>query len=177
VLTEDSGRTNDWQENLQIYAKALGRSDQANRLLKQYQRRLQQLQAEIGQPEELEISVLIVNQDVRAYTTGSFSGSILQDVGFSRPAAQDDSESYSLELSSEVLEALDGDYIFLVYSSYRPGGLQKIDFVTDPIWSQLQAVQQDQVCEVSGEVWIAGRSILAANQILTDVETCLAQVN
>lgn len=174
VLTEGSGRAGDWQENFQLYAEALGRSDQAERLLQNYRQRVQQLQDTIDQPQALEISVLIIpNSVVRAYTRGSFSGSILQDIGFSRPPAQDDPEEYALELSPEALDTLDGDYIFLVYSTSRPGRLSKAEFVTHPIWSRLEAVQQDNVCEVSAQAWIGGRSILAANQILTDVEACL----
>ena len=175
VLTEDSGRAgNSWQANLQLYAKALGKSNQAEQLLQDYQQRVQQLQEKISQPEALEISVLIVSRDVvRAYVAGSFPGSVLKDIGFSRPPGQSDDQEYVLQLSPEALDTLDGDYIFLVYSTYRPGGFQKENFVTDPVWSQLKAVKQDRVCQVSGEVWIAGRSILAANQILIDVEKCL----
>ncbi|NEQ42359.1 MAG: iron-siderophore ABC transporter substrate-binding protein [Leptolyngbya sp. SIOISBB] len=174
VLTEGSGRAGDWPENLQLYAEALGKSAAAEQLLKDYRQRVQQLQAAIAQPQALEISVLIVPSDiVRAFTAGSFSGSVLQDIGLSRPPAQDDPEGYASRLSAESLDALDGDYIFLIYSTYRPGGTSKAAFVRHPIWSQLQAVQQDRVCEVDGAVWIAGRNILAANQILTDVEACL----
>ncbi|MEL6398370.1 MAG: ABC transporter substrate-binding protein [Cyanobacteria bacterium J06626_4] len=119
--------------------------------------------------------MVIVPQDiVRAFTTGSFAGSVLQDIGFSRTPAQDDPDGYVARLSAESLEALDGDYVFLTYSTDQPGGTSKAAFVTHPIWSQLQAVQQDRVCQVDGAVWIASRSILAANEILADIEVCLA---
>ena len=175
VLTEDSGRSgDDWQANLQLYANALGQPEQAKQLLQDYRQRVQQLRT-VVQPQALEISVLIVATDVvRAYTTGSFSGSILQDIGLSRPPVQDAPDGYALQLSPEALDTLDGDYIFLIYSAYRPGRLSKADFITDSIWSQLNAVQQGRVCQVNNEVWIAGRSVLAANQILADVEACLA---
>ena len=176
VLTEGSGRATDWQENLRLYAQALGKPQQAERLLQSYQQRVQQLQEKISQPQALEISVLLAYIDrVSAYTTGSFSGSILQDVGFSRTPAQADPDGYALRLSSEALNELDGDYIFLIYSTSRSGGLQREEFVADPIWSQLQAVQQNRVCQVSAQVWIAGRSVLAYNQILSDIESCLAK--
>lgn len=174
VLTEGSGRAHDWQENLQLYAKALSKTEAVKQLLQDYQQKVQQLRRTIGQPQALKISVLLVSNDVvRAYTTGSFSGSVLQDVGFSRTPAQDDQQGYALELSPEALETLDGDYIFLIFSASRPGRLSKAEFVAAPIWSQLQAVQQDNVCQVNNDVWIAGRSILAAHQILADIEACL----
>ncbi|MEM8810759.1 MAG: iron-siderophore ABC transporter substrate-binding protein [Cyanobacteria bacterium P01_G01_bin.38] len=177
VFTEGSGRVGEgeWQENFRLYAEALGQTDQADQLIQRYQQRVQQLQAIIGQPQVLDISVLVISSErVGTYTTGSFSGSILQDVGFSRTAAQDVTRRFALQLSREALDRLDGDYIFLIYSTYQSGGVQKKEFVADPIWSQLKAVQQEHICEVAGDVWIAGRSILAANQILTDVESCLS---
>ena len=174
VLTEGSGRTRDWQGNLRLYGEALGRVEAVDQLLKDYQQKVQQLQETIGQPQIFKISVLIVSNDVvRAYTAGSFSGSVLDDVGFARNPAQDNPQEYALELSREALDTLDGDYIFLIYSTAQPGRLSKAKFVSDPIWSQLKAVQRNNVCQVNHEVWIAGRSILAANQILTDIEACL----
>ncbi|MEL6383409.1 MAG: iron-siderophore ABC transporter substrate-binding protein [Cyanobacteria bacterium J06626_18] len=174
VFTEGSGRENDWQENFQLYAEALGQSEQARQLLQSYQQRARQLQETLGQPQAIEVSVLIAHSDrIRSYTTGSFSGSVLQDIGFSRTAAQDVTQDYTLEISAEALDKLDGNYIFLIYSTFRPGGFTANDFIADPIWSQLTAVQQDRVCQVTGEVWAAGRSLLAANQILTDVKKCL----
>ncbi|MEO0351896.1 MAG: iron-siderophore ABC transporter substrate-binding protein [Cyanobacteria bacterium P01_A01_bin.15] len=174
VLTEGSGRVHDWPENLQLYGEALGQAETVEQLLEDYRQRVQQLQEKIGQPQTLEISVLLVSNDgVRAHTTGSFSGSVLQDVGFSRTPAQDDAQEYALELSPEALDTLDSDYIFLIYSASRPGRLSKAEFIADPIWSQLEAVQQDNVCQVDNDVWITGRNILAANQILADIEKCL----
>ena len=175
VLTEGSGRENDWQKNFQLYAEALGQSEQARQLLQSYQQRAQQLQETLGQPQAIEVSVLLANNNrIRSYTTGSFSGSVLQDIGLARTVAQDVTQDYTLEFSAEALDKLDGNYIFLIYSTFRPGGFTADNFITDPIWSQLTAVQQGRVCQVTSEVWIAGRSILAANQILTDVEKCLS---
>ncbi|MEM7795765.1 MAG: iron-siderophore ABC transporter substrate-binding protein [Cyanobacteria bacterium P01_C01_bin.118] len=173
VLTEGSGRSGDWPENLQLYAEALGKPQEAERLLQAYQDRVQQLQAKLGEPQSLEISVLSTYSDrIGAYTTGSFSGSVLEDIGLARNSAQNASWRYAVELSREALDKLDGDYLFYIYSPDF-SDIAAAKFVADPIWSQLEAVKQDRVCEVSGEVWAAGRSILAANQILADVEQCL----
>ena len=59
VLTDGSGRASDWQENLQLYAQALGKSEQAERLLQSYRQSVLQLQEKIGQPQSIEVSVLI----------------------------------------------------------------------------------------------------------------------
>ena len=175
VFTEGSGRQTDWQPNFQLYAEALGRPELAQQLLERYQQQVEQLRQNIPRPQTIVISVLSsYNNRLDTYTKGTFSGSILQDVGFSRPTAQD-TNTYEVNLSPEALDELDGDYIFLIHSSNSPGEVSKKEFITNPLWSKLEAVRQDRVCEVTGEVWAAGRSILAANQILTDVEMCLSK--
>ena len=176
VYTEGSGRAGDWQENFLLHAEALGQIEQAEILLADYRAQIEKVQAQLDSPETLEISVIgTYSGKVGAYTTGSFSGSVLNDIGLARTAAQDLPRRYASEISAEALDDLDGDYIFLIYSPDFSGSLQKADFAADPVWSRLEAVQQDRLCEVSGAVWAAGRSLLAAQQILQDIEACLTK--
>ncbi|MEO0378350.1 MAG: ABC transporter substrate-binding protein, partial [Cyanobacteria bacterium P01_A01_bin.17] len=161
-------------KHFRLYAEALGRSEQAEQLLQSYQEQVETFRQQLDQPAAMEISLLSSYENkIGAYTTGSFPGSVLQDIGFARNSTQDITRRYALRLSQEALTKLDGDFIFLIYSSHFPGVIKKEEFITDPIWSQLRAVQQNRVCEVPNEVWIAGRSILAAQQILRDVGKCL----
>mgnify|MGYP001795575555 FL=1 len=174
VLAEDSGRAGDWPQHFRLYAEALGRSEQAEQLLQSYQEQVETFRQQLDQPADMEISLLAsYDNKIGAYTTGSFPGSVLQDIGFARNPAQNTTRRYALQLSQEALTKLDGDFIFLIYSSHFPGVIKIEEFIADPIWSQLKAVQQNRVCEVPNEVWIAGRSILAAQQILVDVGECL----
>ncbi|MBE9075861.1 iron-siderophore ABC transporter substrate-binding protein [Romeria aff. gracilis LEGE 07310] len=174
VLTSGSGREGDWQENFQLFAEALGQPQRAEQLLAEYDRQVTELQQRLEAPDEIEVSVIATARNrIAAYTTGSFSGSVLHDIGFGRNPAQDLFQSYAVRLSQEKLSSLDGDVLFLIYSPHFEGSLVKAAISQDPIWSQLEAVQKDRVCEVPGEVWIAGRSLLAAQEILKDVEDCL----
>ena len=61
VLTEGSGRVHDWPENLQLYGEALGQAETVEQLLEDYRQRVQKLQEKIGQPQAIEISVLLVS--------------------------------------------------------------------------------------------------------------------
>lgn len=125
VLAADSGRAGDWQKHFQLYAEALGKADEAKQLLQDYQDQVQQLQQTLERPQDLEISVLSSFENrIGAYTTGSFSGSVLQDIGFARTSAQDLTRRYALELSPEALTDLDGDFIFLIYGSHFSGGIR-----------------------------------------------------
>ncbi|MEM9503394.1 MAG: iron-siderophore ABC transporter substrate-binding protein, partial [Cyanobacteria bacterium P01_E01_bin.43] len=179
VLTPDNGREGEWQDNFQLYAEALGKPEQAEQLLADYQQRVAAVQAALPQaPEAIAVSVIAHwSRGIVAYSADSFPGSVLKDVGFARNPAQDEGKHYGIRLSREDLTQIDGDVIFLLYNSGSEDGVGKAAFVSDPLWSQLDAVQQGIVCQVDSANWSGGRSILAANQILTDVEACLTPTN
>ena len=170
VLSEGSGRSGEWQDTFRLYAEALGRPDEAEQVLQDYQQQVDDLRQRLGDTENTIVSVLATGQgQIGFYGENSFSGSVLQDVGFSRPPAQARSPRWAEMVSREDLESLDGDIIFLITSQQFPGSMTKQEFVADPVWSQLEAVQQDHVYEVEDEIWIMGRNILAARQILDDI--------
>ena len=179
VLTEDNGRKGNWQQNFRFYADALGQAEQAEQLLAAYQERVDALQAGLKQPlEMMEVSVVANwSGGVVAYSTDSFSGSVLQDIGFERNPYQGKGKRYGIVLSREKLSAIDGDILFLMHQPTDDDSVAKIEFVSDPLWSTLNVVERGIVCEVDSTTWAGGRSILAANQILTDVELCLSQDN
>lgn len=175
VLTKSNGRHGDWQEYFLLNADALGELENAEELLVAYQQRVEALKSELNQvPQHTKVSV--VNRwsgGILAYTSSSFSGEVLQDIGFKRNPFQNTNDDYALKLSKEELAAIDGDVLFLTYNPDSEDSIARADFISDPLWSTLNAVRQGVVCEVSNRVWLGGRSILAANQILTDIETCL----
>ena len=175
VLSEDNGRDGDWQANVQLYAEALGQAEQAEQLLADYQQRVESLQSSLAEPlQQMEVSVIANwRGGVVAYSTNSFSGAVLRDIGFARNPAQGEGKRYGIRLSREDLTQIDGDVLFLLHNATMEASVAQADFVDDPLWSQLNAVEQGIICEVNTAVWAGGRSILAANQILQDIETCL----
>ena len=177
VLTKSNGRHGDWQEYFLLNADALGKIENAEELLTAYQQRAEALKSELYPvPQNTKASVITRwRGGILAHTSSSFSGEVLQDIGFERNPLQDNERNYALRLSKEELVAIDGDVLFLTYNPDSEDSIARADFVSDPLWSTLNAVRQGIVCEVSNRVWLGGRSILAANQILIDVETCLSQ--
>ena len=183
VLTPDNGRKGEWQANFRIHAEALGKAEQAEQLLADYQQRVDVLQASLATslpqtPETIAVSIIFHwREGVVAFSADSFSGSVLKDIGFARNPAQGEGKRYGVLLSREELTQIDGDVLFLLHDSTIKDSIGKADFVSNPLWSQLGAVEQGIVCEVNSVTWAGGRSILAANQILVDVEACLIQGN
>ncbi|ESA33900.1 periplasmic binding protein [Leptolyngbya sp. Heron Island J] len=175
VFIEGAGRSWDWKNNFRIYADALNHTEQAEQLITDYEQQVTDLQASlVPSPESLTVSVVLNGPfGFIAHTPKSFSGSVLQEVGFQRNTVQSNNEQFFIRLSREDLESPEGDVLFLIH---YPNTTSKEEFVNNRLWSQLDVVQRDAVCEVKGEVWAAGRSILAAHQILKDVQRCLAQL-
>ena len=174
VFIEGAGYSWDWKNNFRLFAEAMGKSEQAEQLLTNYQQQLENLRNSIEPPPKtIIVSVLIATKgELVAHTSTSFSGSILEEIGFTRNSTQDTDEQFFVRLSREDLEGPDGDLIFLIHNPEWKS-VSKADFVTDRLWSQLKAVRQNTICEVTGDVWASGRSILAAHQVLENIRTCL----
>ena len=175
VFIEGAGRSWDWKNNFRIYADALNRTEQAEQLITEYEQQLADLQASlVPSPDDLTASVVLNGRfGFIAHTPTSFSGSVLKEIGFQRNAVQGNEDQFFVRLSHEDLDSPEGDILFLIH---YPDTTSKAEFFSHRLWLQLNVVQRNAVCEVKGEVWAAGRSILAAQQILEDVQTCLEEV-
>lgn len=159
-----------WKESFNIHADALGKSELAQQWMQRYQERLATFQQQMGKRlENLEISVVrIYPEGPSLYLPDSFSGKILQEAGLSRPPSQRGTGSQR-RISQELLQQADGDVLFLWTLDNNVANhdtaLERLK--SDPLWSQLKAVQQNKVYEVPG-YWI-GFGPLAANAVIDDL--------
>lgn len=164
--------TGQWRENLAVYSGAIGKSAEGEALLADYQRRVEAIQSELGdrRAEKVGLVRFIAGQNY-AYNNDSFSGSILRDIGFGRPAAQD-KPGLAEPITKERIPDLDGDR--LLYFSYETGdGLaleEEKAWLADPLWQALDAVKAGHVYGVSDTVWATAGGIMAAHLALDDIE-------
>ncbi|MEO0377738.1 MAG: iron-siderophore ABC transporter substrate-binding protein, partial [Cyanobacteria bacterium P01_A01_bin.17] len=178
VFSEGSGRAGDWQENFTLFAQALNKEQQGRQLLQDYKDKAAALNTQSKDVSETVVSIVATAQGkVGVFSVKSFAGSILQDIGVDRPKAQQKPKRHAAFVSREDLESLDGDIIFLVRDQRSDTSLDRQAFVSDPIWAKLKAVKRDRIYEVSNQVWSAGRNILAAQEILKDLDTALSAEN
>jgi len=157
----------DWKEVFVSVGKAVNRSEAVERVMHQYRDRLQIFKKEIGNPGNLEVSVVRVYPDrFELYLSKTFVGTILEDAGLSRPPSQSGGQ-FSQTISKEQLQLANGDVIFVwTYGDYSEPAIEKLE--ADPLWMQLEAVQQGNVYQVSGEHWI-GSGPIAANLVIDDL--------
>jgi iron complex transport system substrate-binding protein len=163
----------DWKAALMDFAEALGKTDVAEQILQDYRDRLETFQTQMGDElKQTQVSVVrVYPTHISLYLKDVFIGTILQDAGLPRPPSQD-KPGAAYEISKERIRDADGDVIFLwtygynqQYQQEAQTGLEQLK--TDPLWLQLNAVQQGRVYEVPG-YWI-GAGPLAANAVIDDL--------
>ncbi|WP_153392566.1 ABC transporter substrate-binding protein [Ornithinicoccus halotolerans] len=172
-----------WKDNVSLWAEALCRPEEGERVLSAYEERAAALSDKLADANQTDTEVSIVRfmpDQVRIYLTG-FPGSVVRDAGLGRPEPQQvedwESSEQLIEISEERIPEMDGDVIFVMVSSehYAQQGNQTVDeqmdrWTSTDLWQGLDAVQKGNVVEVDEAHWNLGGGILAANEMLGDLE-------
>jgi iron complex transport system substrate-binding protein len=167
VLAENIGPM--WKDNVMLYAKALGKEREGRRLLDQYEKKVGALRTRLGDPSRIQVSVVrFLPGNIRLYRQGSFIGSVLDDIGLGRPAAQRGPD-LSVEVSAERLADFDGDYLF--YCSFGdPQKTQLTQLTSDRLWHSLSAVQSGHAHQVGDDVWMLALGVKGATAVVDQLD-------
>ncbi|NKI56796.1 iron-siderophore ABC transporter substrate-binding protein [Labrenzia sp. PO1] len=161
----------DWKINFRLYAEALGKEQEADAAISDYDASVADLREKLGDHLNEEVSVIrFVPGQIRIYQLDSFSGVLLKDIGFHRPANQN-VEEFAIRTGKESIPDMDGDRIF--YFTYDSGdgkgtSLEE-EVLADPLWQSLSAVKAGKVHQVSDAIWNTAGGILAAKLMLHDI--------
>ncbi|MEL6397679.1 MAG: iron-siderophore ABC transporter substrate-binding protein [Cyanobacteria bacterium J06626_4] len=158
-----------WKDVLRFSASVLGKSQAAEKLLDDYEQRTQELRQKLDdRASMIQVSVITPGTNgARLMYRNSLSGGVLEDVGLSRPPAQDQ-EGTNAFVSFELIPHMDGDVIFVI-SHMDDDGLDVVNQLKNqPLWSQLAAVKQGKVYPVDAQHWY-GTDIVRVNLILDDL--------
>jgi iron complex transport system substrate-binding protein len=163
----------DWKQVFTSVGKAVNRPEAVEQVMQDYRDRLARFKEKMGNPRDLEVSVVRVYPDrFELYLPNTFPGTILEDAGLSRPPSQRGDE-FVRRISKEQLQLADGDVIFVwTYGKDSETVMEKLE--ADPLWSKLEAVQQGNVYQVNGSYWI-GTGPIAANLVIDDLFRYLLQ--
>ena len=167
VLAPDLGDT--WKENFRLYAEALGKAEEAEQMLADFEQRAAALGEKLGTGKTLSIVRFLPGQ-IRLYSDKSFTGVILTDMGLEVPTAAIGADTFA-ELSPEQVTKAEADYLYV--STYGPTeDTDQAEVVGGPLWKTLGAVQAGEVHELNDDL-LSGIGIQAAEQILTRFEAAL----
>lgn len=161
----------DWKINFRLYAETLGRNAEAEAAIADYDAAVADLRAKLGGALNEEVSVIrFLPGQIRIYQLDSFSGVLLRDVGFKRPANQN-VEEFAIRTGKESIPDMDGDRIFHFTweTGDGEGNALAQEVLADPLWQSLSAVQAGKVHAVSDAIWNTAGGILAAKLMLQDI--------
>ncbi|MEZ0481519.1 ABC transporter substrate-binding protein [Planococcus sp. SSTMD024] len=168
----------DWKINFELIAETINQEEKGQEVLDAYNARVTELSENLGDKLDTEVSMVrFMPDDVRIYHKDSFSGIILDEIGLARPESQDVDDFAAMGVTKERIEEMDGDVIFyFTYQNEQEEGQQAEEaWVNDPIWNNLQAVQDGKAYEVSDTIWNTAGGVEAANLMLDDLEEKLLQ--
>lgn len=165
----------EWKENFQFYAKVLGKEKQGKELVDKFNERVKNIAKTAGDKLKTEISIVrFMPGKTRIYLGDTFSGTILKEIGFNRPATQKGTD-FALEIGKERLQEADGDVLF--YFTYETGNgegsAREKEWIEDSLFKSLKVSQKGKVYKVSDETWNTAGGIKAANLMLDDIEKFL----
>lgn len=167
-----------WKDNFMLYAKAVNKEEKGKKVIAEYDKRIEDLKAKLGDKLKMKVSIVrFMAGDVRIYHKDSFSGVILDQLGFSRPESQNVNDFAEMGVTKERIPAMDGDILF--YFTYETGDgeaskLEK-EWINDPLFKSLNVAKQGKVYKVSDTIWNTAGGVLAAHLMLDDIEKYFLQ--
>lgn len=169
----------EWKENFSFYAKVLGKDKEAQEIISKFDKRTQDIAKLAGDKLNTEISILrFMPGKTRIYLGDTFSGTILKQIGFTRPENQRSTE-FTIEIGKERLKEADGDVIF--YFTYETGNgegtAREKEWLEDPMFKTLEAVKNNKVYRADDVIWNTAGGVKAANLMLDDLENFLKNNN
>lgn len=172
VFSETTGPT--WKQNIVLLGEALGKKDRAEELVTTYEERAAAVGEQI-RAENPGVTYSLIRfageNTARLYSSKSFIGEIMADMGIPRPAgAPDADDSIYTPLSAEQILAADAGIIMV--SAYTPPGAegdasrdQQASYEANPLWQRLSG----DVLGVDDEPFVLSVSVQGAHASITEL--------
>jgi iron complex transport system substrate-binding protein len=162
----------EWKENFAFYANVLGKDAKGQEIIQKFDDRATEVSKLAGDKLKTEVSIVrFMAGKTRIYLGDTFSGKILKQIGFARPASQQ-SEEFTIEIGKERLKEADGQVMF--YFTYETGNgegaAREKEWLQDPMFKTLDVVKNNKVYKVDDAIWNTAGGVRAANLMLDDIE-------
>lgn len=163
----------EWKNNFALYAQALNKKAEGEKVIADFDKRVEDLKAKAGDKLKQKISIVRFMPDrVRIYYKETFTGIIFSQLGIARPDSQNKQE-FSADVTKERIPEMDGDYMF--YFTYETGdgkaSKAEQEWTNDSLWKNLNVVKAGKVKKVDDAIWNTAGGVRAANLLLDDLYT------
>ncbi|MEU0126687.1 iron-siderophore ABC transporter substrate-binding protein [Streptomyces sp. NPDC006289] len=171
------GGTKDWKKALRLTGTTLGRTNEADKFLTDYETRAAALKTDLGPRAGTKVSVARYSaKGTAVMQQGVFISDVLKDLGFTRPGIQNEQgEGHSTPLSDENLKEIDGDWLFI--GTLDPGTDSELlaELARKPAYGQLGAVRDKHATVVDGTKWTSLGGAQAAVSVLDDIRKAMVK--
>ncbi|QMV41402.1 ABC transporter substrate-binding protein [Cohnella cholangitidis] len=160
----------EWKTNFKLYAEALGKTAEGDKLIADFDAKIDQFKTKAGDKLKETVSVVrFMGGKTRVYHTDTFTGVIFNQIGITRNAMTlNAKDQFVDEITKERLPEADADR--LLYFTYETGDGKasetEKEWVNDSLWQSLNAVKNGKVYKVDDAVWNTAGGILAANLVI-----------
>lgn len=167
----------EWKDNFKFYAKVLNKEAEGDKAINDYEDRIKSISETYKDKLNTEISLVrFMDGKTRIYLGDTFSGTILKEIGFKRPATQQGTD-FVAEIGKERLNEADGDVMF--YFTYEigdgKGNAREEEWLNDPLFKSLNVVKNNKAYRVDDTIWNTAGGIKAANLMLDDLTKMLEE--
>ncbi|MDQ6421984.1 stalk domain-containing protein [Paenibacillus sp. LHD-117] len=164
----------DWKTNMEIASVALNKQDVAAEFMADWNKRVATFKSKMGSKLKTKVSIIRFQPDgsARFYVSG-FAGTMLNELGLSRPKAQQVEGKIVVGLTSkEQIPQLDGDVIFDITSDWagdEASFKSQADWTSNPLWNNLKGVKNGRYYKVNDVTWNMSGGATAAKMMLDDL--------
>lgn len=162
----------EWQANFKLYAEALGKKAEGDKVIADYDSRTADFKAKAGDKLNQKVSVVrFMAGKTRIYLEDTFTGIAFSKLGITRPDNQKYTDTFVEEITKERLPEVDADMLF--YFTYETGdgkgtGMEE-EMLKDPLWKSLNVVKNNKAIRVSDAIWNTSGGVVAANLMLDEL--------
>jgi len=163
----------EWKNNFKLYAEALNKKDEGDKLLADFDARIEQFKAQAGDKLNETVSfVRFMGGKTRVYHTDTFAGIISSQIGIARnDMTKNAKDTFVDEITKERLPEVEAHRIF--YFTFERGdgtaNEQEKEWTNDPLWKGLTAVKEGRAYRVDDGIWNTAGGIIAANLMLDEL--------
>lgn len=167
----------EWKDNFALYAKALNKEEEGNKVIADFDQKVSELRNALGDKINTKVSIVrYMAGKTRIYYKDTFSGIILEQIGITRPEAQN-KDTFADEITRERIPEMEGDILF--YFSYETGdgeaSKQEDEWLKDPLFQNLNVVKSGKAFKVSDTIWNTAGGAIAANLLLDELKSYLLE--
>lgn len=161
----------EWKNNFSVYAEALNKSTEGQKVIGDFDKRIADFKQQAGDKLSTQVSIVrFMPGKTRIYYSQTFSGIILNELGFARPQSQT-KDAFADDVTKERIPEMDGDILFYFTWETGNGDASKAEqeWINDPLWKNLSVVKNNKAYKVNDDIWNTAGGVIAANLLLDDL--------